>query len=338
MGRLRSLAAALAWLAIAVVFALGAAGLATAVGGQPGGVGRDELTSTGDAAIGPGLAAAATDLATLTAHLTALAERSRTALAALVATDLELLRQSVDAGTASLDRMTADAARLRAELLALPGITGDAAAPLAPDAATRLGPATRARFSTMYDALTAVVELPVGWTRFAGGALAAQTLTTQLIEHDESTAKAAGLVKAQDYAAALTALDASDGIMASSRTLRDQLANSVDVSTLTEWLDRNADYDAALRRLCVALRDADGRVTPDLSAAIEAEQAARDRLPPDTRGVTVILAELARGGLNEVAIAIDEARGRLDRAVDAAGPAASPSRATGPSASPSAGP
>jgi hypothetical protein len=39
-------------------------------------------------------------------------------------------------------------------------------------------------------------------------------------------------------------------------------------------------------------------------------------LPPDTRGFVVILAEIARGGLNEAAIGIEETRGRLNLAVD----------------------
>ena len=49
--------------------------------------------------------------------------------------------------------------------------------------------------------------------------------------------------------------------MAQSRAFRDTLANTVDVSTLTDWLDVNSAYDAALRRLYQALVDSKGRVT-----------------------------------------------------------------------------
>ena len=40
-----------------------------------------------------------------------------------------------------------------------------------------------------------------------------------------------------------------------------QLARTVDVVTLDEWLDRSARYDVALRDLYAALVDSDGRVT-----------------------------------------------------------------------------
>ena len=43
--------------------------------------------------------------------------------------------------------------------------------------------------------------------------------------------------------------------------LRDQLANTIDVDTLDQWLDRSARYDVALRALYAALEDSDGRIT-----------------------------------------------------------------------------
>jgi hypothetical protein len=60
--------------------------------------------------------------------------------------------------------------------------------------------------------------------------------------------------------------------------------------------------------------------------AYREESAARAQLPPDTRGLIVIVADIGRGGLNQAVIAIEQARGRLNLAlealapVDAAGP------------------
>jgi stage V sporulation protein SpoVS len=48
--------------------------------------------------------------------------------------------------------------------------------------------------------------------------------------------------------------------------------------------------------------------------ALSAVEAARASLPPDTRALVVILADVARGGLNQAVIAIEEARGRLAEA------------------------
>ena len=46
--------------------------------------------------------------------------------------------------------------------------------------------------------------------------------------------------------------------------MRDILANTVDVTVLDEWLERNAAYDMALRDLYAALDGVGGRVTDDV--------------------------------------------------------------------------
>ena len=76
-------------------------------------------------------------------------------------------------------------------------------------------------------------------------------------------------------------------------------------------LDRNADYDAAVRDLWDALRRSRGRVTDAVRTAAARERAAKERLPPDARALVVILGDVARGGLNQAVIAIEEARGEL---------------------------
>ena len=53
-----------------------------------------------------------------------------------------------------------------------------------------------------------------------------------------------------------------------------------------------------------------------------AERKAQDRLPPDTRGLVLIMAEIGRGGMNGAVIAIEQARGQLAEAL--AEPAAEP--------------
>jgi hypothetical protein len=142
--------------------------------------------------------------------------------------------------------------------------------------------------------------------------LAALDLTTLILDHDTSTAHAASQGRGGDYDAALATLDGSDALTARARALRDQLAPTTDVTTLTTWLDRNAAYDTALRTLYASLRDSKGIVTAKVRAAFAEEQTTRAALPPDTRGLVVILGDVARGGLNQAAIAIETARGQLD--------------------------
>ncbi len=56
-------------------------------------------------------------------------------------------------------------------------------------------------------------------------------------------------------------------------------------------------------------------MTPAIQAAFASLTAARQNLPPDTRGLEVILDDLARGGLNQAVIAIEDAKGSLATAV-----------------------
>jgi hypothetical protein len=57
-------------------------------------------------------------------------------------------------------------------------------------------------------------------------------------------------------------------------------------------------------------------VTPAIREALAAEQEARDQLPEDTRGMVIIMSEIGRGGLNQAVIAIEQARGELDGALE----------------------
>ena len=85
------------------------------------------------------------------------------------------------------------------------------------------------------------------------------------------------------------------------------------MTVLDQWLDRNAAYDRALRDLYTVIPKVGSRVTDAVRKAIAAEQAAKDRLPPDTRGLVVIMAEIGRGGMNGAVIAIEEARAQAHR-------------------------
>ena len=158
--------------------------------------------------------------------------------------------------------------------------------------------------------------LETDWAGFAGRALNAATLTNLLSRHDKQTADAAAQGSAAHYQQALDLLDESDAMIEQARGLRDDLAGSTDVSTLTTWIDRNAAYDAAVRRLYDALLESKGRVTDQVREAFAGEQAARRGLPADTRGLVVIMSDIAQGGLNQAVISIEQARGALSSALD----------------------
>jgi hypothetical protein len=175
-----------------------------------------------------------------------------------------------------------------------------------------------ARHAALVAALDATEGLDDAWQRLTLGSVSAVRMSGLLAKHDDLVAQAAALGRAARYGDAAALLDQADATIADARQLRNQLANTVDVSILDQWLDRNAEYDVALRGLYQAISTVSGKVTDAVRAAIAAEKAARDRLPPDTRGLVVIMAEIGRGGMNGAVIAIEEVRGKLISAVDAA--------------------
>jgi hypothetical protein len=149
-----------------------------------------------------------------------------------------------------------------------------------------------------------------------------------LADHDRLAGAAADLGRKGKYTDALASLRDATQRIGDARALRDELANTVDVSVLDEWLSRNEAYDKALRTLYTTISSAKGKVTNAVRDAIAGEKAAKDRLPSDSRGLVVIMSEIGQGGMNGAVIAIEEARGTLVAALDSL---ASPSPEPAPS-------
>jgi len=306
----------LTWLVAAVVMALGSAGIVGGLDHLPTTGARPELTYGADREMAPGLDTATGDLRTLSDQVDALAGQGREALTALVARDTPSLQAAISAGETQISTIAASARALRERLAALPGL--DAAA------ASRFGPTTLARYATLVAALPAVDALDDDWARLAAGSVPAIELTEHLAAHDRIAGQAVQQGAAGKYAAAIRTLAGAQAELASARKVRDQLATRIDTSTLDTWIDRNATYDTAVGDLWAAVLASPARVTARVRAAAGREQAARAQLPGDTRALVVILGDVARGGLNQAVIAIEEARGRLLDALAAAAAQAAP--------------
>ena len=121
-------------------------------------------------------------------------------------------------------------------------------------------------------------------------------MSTALAEHDRLVGQAIDRGRLAKYADALKLIDEAEAQLTTARGIRNQLVNTVDVTVLDEWIARNADYDVALRKLYNAISKVGKKVTPATRAAVKAEAAARARLPPDTRGLVIIMSEIGRGG------------------------------------------
>lgn len=307
-GFVRRAALAIAWLLIVAILSLGAAGIVGAMAHQPGTPARAELTYAGDRAIEPGLAAAEAGLIALSDEVTDLSEAGRAALAALTTGDVATLETSANRGEQLALAVQVHAADLRTSLASLPGI--------GPGSELTLSPDIRRRHALALAALSTTDGIAADWSGLSSSALAATRMTVLLTDHDTSTAAAAEAGRAGRYPEALEKLTESEAMIADARRLRDTLAATVDDTTLTQWLELNAAYDTALRNLYESIVAAKGTVTKAVKAAFAAEKAARDRLPPDTRALVVILSDIGRGGLNQAVIGIEAARGELEAAIE----------------------
>ena len=305
----RSIALRTAWLACAVLVAFGTAGIVTAMENQPGTPPRAELTWAADHRIEPGLLAAADDLRRLAANVDGLSSLGTNALAAVNGGDTGAIQAAIVDGDTLIKTIADQTSALRVSLAALPGV--------GPGAEGRLGEPVRRQYQTLLGALDATAGLGDSWDRLTSGSLSAVRLQTTLAEHDAATLAAAKLGTAAKYAEAVAQLDASDAALASARQQRDIMSAAVDVSVLTQWIDRNADFDASLRKLYGLLVKSGGKVTTAVKNAITAQEAAKALLPVDTRALIVIMSDIARGGLNQAVISIEDARGQLTSAIDA---------------------
>ena len=271
VGVLRALLVRLAWLAVAVLIAFGAAGVVAAMQHTPGTPSRAELTWAGDQAAEPALEAAGTQLQVLADDVDTLAATARQALSTVVTGDLGSLQDQIVKGTTELAIVDVQARQVQAALDTMP--------PMGSDPQLVVGDDVRRRFDGLAATAGLTAGLEADWAAFTGRAVDAANLTGLLTRHDQETADATRQGSAAHYQAALALLDKSDATIAEARALAERLGRAADVSTLTAWLDRNAAYDAAVRNLYRSMIDARGRVTPGVRAALAAEKEARASLP-----------------------------------------------------------
>ena len=307
--RLRTVVSSLAWVVLIVLIALGAAGLVAATDPGTGAADTDRLAYDEDARVTTMLDTIESDVTGLADDIDTLGTHARAALAAMVAGDLDAMEEAIAAGDERLSAIDARSQSIRGDLDQVPFID-------TPEGPLHVSDEVRRRHARLTGAVAATSGLEAEWLRLTTGAAAAGRLSHQLEEHDRLVAKAAGQGRDAKYKAAMKTLAQGSEALAESRAFRDGLVATVDVSTLDRWLERNETYDAALSDLYDALDSVGGRVTSKVRKAIAAEEEARERLPPDSRGMIVIMADIAQGGLNSAVVAIEEAKSGLADALE----------------------
>jgi hypothetical protein len=313
----RNAVAFVIWLAAAVAIALGAAGIVAGMD-SPAADGSDRTGRTrhGDAVVDASLDEIEAQMRHLSVAIASLNDQARVILASLASNEFEPADAATAVGAGLVADIEGRAERIQDALDAVP-IVGT------PAAEYELTPATGDRYSSYLGGLASTRGIADAWTRLTVASLSASRMSDLLAAHDAAVVAAAAEGRKAAYARALRHLDDADAAIADARTLRDRLAATVDVATIDEWLDRSSAYDVALRALYVAVQRADGRVTDAVREAMRKEEAAKARLPPDTRSLVLIMSDIGRGGMNASAIEIEQAHADLEEAL--APPLAAPS-------------
>jgi hypothetical protein len=301
------------WAFLFVALAASGAGLIGAAWHAPGSPARAELTWEGDSAIGGRLDVATEELKRIADDVELLADRAKTALAEVTSTDPSRLQAALDQGGEIAAAIDSEALDLRE---ALAGLPGDGA-----NAAFMYSNGTLVRRAAILAAIDAAGGLAAQWQQVSGRAGDAAQLTSLIAVHDTTVLDAAASGRAAKYPDAIATLDGAILTVAEIKSLRARLIAGSAPTVLDEWIERNGAYDLALRALYAALVVSKGEVTLAVQSARREERAAFEQLPPDRRTIIVIVAEVARGGLTQAVLAIDEASGRIDAAIAESEPA-----------------
>jgi DNA-directed RNA polymerase specialized sigma24 family protein len=302
-----------AWTVLFSVLAAGGAGLIGAAWHAPGGPARAELTWDGDAAIGRRLDVATEELKRIADDVEQLAGRAKTALAEVTSTDPSKLQAALDQGGEIAAAIDSEAFDLRAALAGLPGD--------GPNAALDYSNGTLVRRAAILAAIDAAASLAAQWRQVSGRATDAAQLTSLIASHDNTVLDATAQGRDSRYPEAIVLLDGAILTVADVKSLRARLIAGTEPTVLDEWIERNGAFDAALRALYAALIVSKGEVTVEVQSANREMEEALAQLPPDRRTIIVIVAEVARGGLTQAVLAIDDASARIDAAIAEAGPA-----------------
>ena len=305
------------WTALFAVLAAGAAGLIAQASHPPGSPARADLTAEGDAVLNARLDQASLRLQAISDDVDGLAADAKAALEQLSGTDQTAVQSSLEHGSQAADSIDTAARTVLAELAGLPGDE--------PDAVLRYGNETLARRAAVLAALDAAAGLKASWLQVTTQTLQASDLMALISDHDQVVLDAAAQGRSRQYGPAATTLNDAILAVANVKQQRDKLIADTGPTVLDEWIERNRNYDLALQALYVALEQSHGKVTVKVQAARRLEREAFAQLPPDRRTIVVIVAEVARGGLTQAVLAIEDARGRIDDALAEAGNQPGPS-------------
>lgn len=302
---------AAAWTVLLAVLAAAGAGLVGGTFHAPGSPARAELTHAGDATLRPRLDDASERLRRIAVDVDGLAQDAKTALSEIASADPARLRAALQDGAvraAAIDTATED---LREALV---GIPGDG-----PTANLDFSNPTLFRRAAILAAIDSAASLAAQWDVVTGRAIDAASLIELIDGHDQTVLEAAALGRDHQYEEASAVVDEALFAVSAVQEMRVKLIAGSENTILDEWIKRTGAWDVALKGVYDALDRSRGKITIAVLSARREEQRAFALLPQDRRTIVVIVAEVARGGLTQAVLAIEDAHGRIDDALAEAG-------------------
>ena len=301
------------WLLVAAGVALGAAGIVTGAAPPPGDATRPELTVRADQRLEPGLSALETGLGHLEAQLGQLVGTGKAVLVDLAAqpagqgTSSDVAAK-LDQGDALVLAISQQAQQLQAAYAQLPY-----------DASSdRISGRSSGRLLAVRAALGAVTPVAADWQVASARATVTARLVELLREHDQragdavfqgAAKDATDKPKTPDFAAASATIKEALALLAQASAIRDQLKGTIDVSVLSDWLDRNGTFDRAFQTYVhLALTSRDRRV---LDAAYAVVTAAGDKLSKTTTPLVFVVDDLVDSGLAAALADLQQIRSSL---------------------------
>jgi len=301
---------AVAWTMLAIAVALGGAGIASRLSHPPGGPARAELTWAADAALQARLDTAAATLKDIAANVDRMDQAAKAALGSVANVDPTDLKSNLERGNGAAVLIEQSTKSLRTSLAGLPGD--------GPGAATTYSNPTLVRRASILAAMDAALSLSESWASVTARSLEAARAAGLLNTHNQTVADATALGRTANYVDAIAKIETAKITLQDITSLRDEIVTGGDVTVLDEWIQLNSAFDDSLESLYRSLQEAHGRNTLAVQAAYRLEQNAFNNLPSDNRAIVVIVAQLAQGGLNQAVIAINDAQGRIESALDQA--------------------
>jgi hypothetical protein len=299
---------AMAWTALAIAVALGSAGLVSQLAHVPGGPQRQELTYGTDAALSVRLDAASASLRDIASNVDRMADAAKAALGSVASVDPTTLQDNIERGNGAAVLIAQATEDLQNSLAGLPGD--------GPDAAFVYSNPVLVRRAQILAALDAARGLAASWDSVTARSLDASRAAGLLNTHNQQVFDASQLGHAANYRDAIAKLDTAKITLQDITSLRDQIVAGGETNVLDAWIQVNLNFDTALGNLYAALVASHGKNNVTVQARNRDFEDALSKLPKNNGAIVVIVAQIAQGGLNQAVLAINDAQGRIDEALN----------------------